>query len=381
METWSSLPPEVGTLSTLAGCASTLHSLSKRGGGDLRDHVARGEAGLGREERRQAFVDVGIDEPVDAALADAGKIGERDGGIVKRIGKRRPMEVAAGKHLAAGRKDERVIGCGAGFGFHDRGDVVEHVADRAMHLRHAAQAVGILNPRVVGAVRFANLAALEQCREMPGRGYLAAMRPRILNAGVEGHGSATQRLQRHCSGNIRQPDKRLRIVERQRSNGRHRLGAVQESKTFFGFKPQRSQPGTAQRFAATDAFSAIESFSFSNENQREMRQRRKIAARAHRTLFRHDGMNACVEQGDQHLDGLFAHSAEALGENVCAQQEHGADFGLGKRLAQAAGMASHQIHLQVAEAVSRNANVRELAEAGIDAVDGNSSFSRMFLIV
>ena len=102
-----------------------------------------------------------------------------------------------------------------------------------------------------------------------------------------------------------------------------------------------------------------------------MSQRRKIAARAHRTLFRHDGMNACVEQGDQHLDGFFAHSAEALGEDVCAQQEHGPDFGLGKGLAQAAGMASHQIHLQVAKAVSRNANVRELAEAGIDAVDGN----------
>ena len=29
METWSSLPPEVGTLSTLAGCESTLASLSR----------------------------------------------------------------------------------------------------------------------------------------------------------------------------------------------------------------------------------------------------------------------------------------------------------------------------------------------------------------
>src|ERR1035441_3888449 len=40
METWSSWPPEVGTLSTLAGWASTLHSLSSEIGRRLSPELA-----------------------------------------------------------------------------------------------------------------------------------------------------------------------------------------------------------------------------------------------------------------------------------------------------------------------------------------------------
>jgi len=71
-------------------------------------------------------------------------------------------------------------------------------------------------------------------------------------------------------------------------------------------------------------------------------------------------MNACVEQGDQHFDDFLAHSAEALGKDIARSRSMAPDFGVRKRIAQAAGMASHQIHLQVAKTVSRNANVREL---------------------
>ena len=46
----------------------------------------------------------------------------------------------------------------------------------------------------------------------------------------------------------------------------------------------------------------IKGFSFANENQREMRQWGKIAARAHGTLFRHDWMNSSIEEARQHLD-------------------------------------------------------------------------------
>jgi len=41
----------------------------------VRDHVSRGQAGFARQKWRQAFVDVGIDEPIDTTFADAGKIG------------------------------------------------------------------------------------------------------------------------------------------------------------------------------------------------------------------------------------------------------------------------------------------------------------------
>ena len=84
-----------------------------------------------------------------------------------------------------------------------------------------------------------------------------------------------------------------------------------------------------------------------------------------------DRMNSSIEQADQHLDDFSANSTEALGEDICAQQQHGPDFGFRQRPAQSAGMASHQIHLQFRKTVARNADVRELAETGVDAVDGH----------
>ena len=105
-----------------------------------------------------------------------------------------------------------------------------------------------------------------------------------------------------------------------------------------------------------------------------MRQWSKIATRPHGTLFRHDRMNSSIEEAHQHLDDFSANSAEALGEDICAQQEHGPDFGIRQRSAQSASMAPQQIHLQFRKMVARDADVRELAEAGIDAVDGNFFF-------
>ena len=110
-----------------------------------------------------------------------------------------------------------------------------------------------------------------------------------------------------------------------------------------------------------------------------MRQWGKITTRTHGTLFRHDRMNFSIEEARQHLDDFSANSAEALGEDVCAQQEHGPDFGLRQRSAQSASMAPQQIHLQFRKMVARDANVRELAEAGVDAIDGDF-FSRIFSI-
>ncbi len=42
------------------------------GSGDVGDHVSRREARVGAEECGEALVDVGVDEAVDAAFADAG---------------------------------------------------------------------------------------------------------------------------------------------------------------------------------------------------------------------------------------------------------------------------------------------------------------------
>ena len=53
-----------------------------------------------REERRQPLIDIRIDQPIDAPLADAQQIRQPDRRIVQREGQRRTMEVAAGKDVA-----------------------------------------------------------------------------------------------------------------------------------------------------------------------------------------------------------------------------------------------------------------------------------------
>src|SRR5581483_7856084 len=100
-----------------------------------------------------------------------------------------------------------------------------------------------------------------------------------------------------------------------------------------------------------------------------MGQRREVAAGSYGALLRDDRMNSSVEKGNQLLQQLEADSTEALGENVGAQQNHGANLRLAQRLSDTARMASDKIDLQVGKLIGRHAHVRELAEACVDAVD------------
>ena len=80
-------------------------------------------------------------------------------------------------------------------------------------------------------------------------------------------------------------------------------------------------------------------------------------------------MHAGIEQRHQQLHQRRTAAAEALGQHIGAQQQHGARLGLGERLAHSAGVAAHQVSLQLRQTFRRNAHVRQLAEAGVDPVD------------
>ena len=88
-----------------------------------------------------------------------------------------------------------------------------------------------------------------------------------------------------------------------------------------------------------------------------MRQWRQIPTRADRALGWNDRMHAVVEQRDQQLDQLVADAAQSLGEDVGAQQQHGAHFRLFQRLAQSAGVAAHQVALQLLQVTRADAHV------------------------
>ena len=108
-----------------------------------------------------------------------------------------------------------------------------------MHLRHAAQAICILHPRIVVPVRLANLALLEQTPQMRRRRHLSRMRPHRVNPLVEGRRRTFERLQRHRSGQIGQLRHTQGARQRQPTDGRDSLRSVQQRQALFCLEHQR----------------------------------------------------------------------------------------------------------------------------------------------
>ena len=84
----------------------------------------------------------------------------------------------------------------------------------------------------------------------------------------------------------------------------------------------------------------------------------QIPARAHRSPGWDDGMHAAIEQAREQLDQLVADAAQSFGEDIGAQQQHGADLGLFQRLAQPAGVAAYQVALQLLQVSGADAHIR-----------------------
>lgn len=98
----------------------------------------------------------------------------------------------------------------------------------------------------------------------------------------------------------------------------------------------------------------------------------QVSAGSDRALFRDNRMNTGVEKSHEKLQKFDTHAAEALSENIGAQQKHGARFRFAKRVADTTGVAAHKIDLQLSEFVWSDAHVGQLAKSGIDAVNGFS---------
>ena len=134
------------------------------GGEGGRGHVGHHEPGvqaaLAGEEGGQAG-ERRVHEPLGAALADRAEVGGGDGQQVGGDRHRLAVEVPARQDLARLREDHGVVGGGVHLDLVDAGHVAERVPRGAVHLRHAAQAVGVLDAAAV-AVRLAHGAAREQ---------------------------------------------------------------------------------------------------------------------------------------------------------------------------------------------------------------------------
>ena len=112
----------------------------------------------------------------------------------------------------------------------------ERAAHSAVHLRHTTQTIRILHPRIVRKMRLADLAVFHKGQKMFGGGFLARMRPRILQARIECDRRAFERFQTHRAGHIRHASEALRTQKRKAADRVHRLRAVEQGETFLGFE-------------------------------------------------------------------------------------------------------------------------------------------------
>ena len=145
-----------------------------------------------------------------------------------------------------------------------------------------------------------------------------------------------------------------------------------------------ARPARRKASRARQSLALVEGFAATQQHDRQMRQRRQVAAGADRSLLRHHRHDAGVEHGGQRLQRADANAGMTAHQGVDADDQHRAHHFGGERLADADRMGDDQVALQFleqafvlglgaghagAQAVRAEQLVGIAAEAGGDAVD------------
>ena len=114
MLTWSSLLPDVGIVSTLAGCASVLSSEVSAAAVTCAI-ISPDCSPPWRVRNAGRPLLAGLTSRSDAPFADRGELGQADGQQIRRERHRGAVEVAARDDFAGVGEDHRVVGGGVGL--------------------------------------------------------------------------------------------------------------------------------------------------------------------------------------------------------------------------------------------------------------------------
>ena len=294
MLTWSSRLAEVGIVSTLGRMRERLDLRRQRRGGHLRHHVARLQPAVAGQERRQA-AERRIDEPIGPPLADRRELRERE----RRAGPRRARPARRGscrrrRCRPSVGEDHRVVGGGVGLDRRaSRRD--EARARRARRRAPAARSASSRRPARGRSSRATALMALS-CEQRAGcwRPTCAGRRSGRASwiRGVERMDRAAQRVDRQRRGDVGRAGEPLGAEQRQRGDRGRRLRAVDEREPFLRLRASTGvEPGareSASRPLEHVRVVADRRVAFADQHQREVRERREVAARADRAAARHD---------------------------------------------------------------------------------------------
>ena len=169
---------------------------------------------------------------------------------------------------------------------------------------------------------------------------------------------ALQRLERERArdvGGARQPP---RAHEPERACAAMNCVPLISDSPSFASSRTGASPTAASASAAGEQLALDPRLAFADERQREVGERREVAARADRAAARHVRQDAAVQALEQQLDRLDPRARVALRERVRAQQHRGAHDLVGVRLADAARVAAQQAQLQLLRQLLRESTSR-----------------------
>ena len=215
-----------------------------------------------------------------------------------------------------------------------------------MHLRRAAQAVGVLHRVVALPVAGDQRAAGQQPPQVAGAGQLPGVRADDLHPLVVRAVGAEQRLDAHRGADVGDLDQQADVVDRQRQQHLHRLGAVDQGQPLLGGQHERLDALLGQQLGARPAaqvpVAAAAQPALADQRLGQVRELREVAGRADRPLagdHRHQVVGQQLEQlGRQ----LVAYAGVAAGQGPGPQQQQAAHHVVGQRLADPGAVRADQ---------------------------------------
>ena len=243
-------------------------------------------------------------------------------------------------------------------------------------LRLAAQGVRVLHAVVAREMRAADRRAVEQRAVVLRDVDLPRLAAQLMDARVERPVAAARRVDRQRADDERGFEHRLEGEERvQRQRGRD-LGAVDQREAFLGTETQRRDARLLQHVGRRPTCFSFQTFTFPDQRQGEVRQRRQVARGADRALARHIRHEAGVVHREQGVDHRLAHARGAARQRRRLEREHQPHHRGGERRADADAVRADQVELQAFEPGGIDALAGELAEARVDAIDRRAALRR-----
>ena len=182
-------------------------------------------------------------------------------------------------------EDQRIVGHAVDRGAEHVARVSKRAFDGAEHLRHAAHGVGILHAIAVLVVAM-DLAVGEQHAEAARDFELMRRAARLVNARVERRVAAGEPVDRQCADHDRRVEQSLgaeQSVERQRQA---QLRAVDQRESFLGLERERRKTRGRADVVPSRRRPPCSRFAFTDQAQRQMRERREVARGADRAAAR-----------------------------------------------------------------------------------------------